>query len=125
MSQEAAERFVDAGFSVLQEEDPSGLWLDIFDLDTLDVRTLDNCVLAQLYGNYDTGLRRLWPRIAASLGIPDEPVPDSPLMPITMAVIPWAGEHGFAFAQGQEYATGNELNAAWRAKITTAREQRS
>lgn len=48
---------VSNGINLLDREEPG--WRDNIDTDTLDVSDCTQCILAQVYGHFNTGLNRL------------------------------------------------------------------
>lgn len=69
-------------------------WVDYIDLDTLELRDGNACVLGQVYGSYTRGVDTLWPRPALSYAVID---------------------HGFVARNDPEW---DALNAAWQDALT-------
>lgn len=74
-------------------------WADKIDVETLDLSSCTRCVLGQMYGDYDIGLRALWP---VGLG----------------GLLGFAQRHGFVpYSPGR----GAELQAEWTELIRERR----
>lgn len=70
-------------------------WRKVIDLDKLDMLSLDNCVLGQLFGSYSNGVSALW-----FAGYHSD----------------WANEHGF-----DTCAEYGELTRVWKDAVSGGR----
>jgi hypothetical protein len=89
------------GIALLDKDGPAD-WRELIDLRILNIATIHNCVLGQLYGNYDVGMGKLASR-ACSYG---KAAPDP-------------GWYGFSLSKyGAE--TWDKLNQVWKQELKKA-----
>lgn len=106
------------GVALLDQAQPR--WMDLIDLELLELSGCYECVLGQVFGSYLDGRAALWPE--------DPPHPSTTSS--TNALARWSAEHGFfslEILDRQElvYEEYDLLAAEWKRVIAARRKVRS
>jgi hypothetical protein len=105
---------IERGIAWLDEVNPD--WRDKINLGTLALSSLDHCVLGQVFGSYEEGIRIAFPNLVNT-----RPFTGSYAEAAARAEsYQWAARHGFGWAHGYPGGFGS-LTEGWKSRLSQRR----